>query len=69
MKENDTNDNNSILGVSLLSNGNVLDVLHGKCTFSSKANRHFIIYKEAKKILMYKISLHKSFGSQWPSKQ
>ena len=29
-------------------------LLHGKCTCSSKANRHFIIYKVAKKILMYK---------------
>ena len=26
MEENDANDNNSILGVSLLSNGNVLDL-------------------------------------------
>ena len=29
-------------------------LLHGKCTCTSKANRHFIIYKVAKKILMYK---------------
>ena len=26
MSENDANDNNSLLGVSLLSNGNVLDL-------------------------------------------
>ena len=71
MLENNANDNNTILGISLLSNGNVLDlaILHGKCTCSSKANKHFIIYKVAKEILMYKISIHKSFGSPWPSKQ
>ena len=33
-------------------------------TCLSKTNRHFIIYIVAKKI-----SLHKSFGSPWPSKQ
>ena len=29
-------------------------LLHGKSTCSSKANRHFMIYKIAKKIFMYK---------------
>ena len=51
MYENDANDNNTILGVFKLSNGNVLDLAVGKCTCSSKANRHFIIYKVAKKNL------------------
>ena len=71
MQGNDAHDNNTILGVSLLSNGNVrsnfkyLDqrvkidkgiswLSYGICTCSSKANRHFIIYKVAKKVLMYK---------------
>ena len=57
MYENVANDNNTILGVFKLSNGNVLDLAVGKCTCSSKANRHFIIYKVAKKILLYK-NLH-----------
>ena len=30
-------------------------LLHGKRTCTSIANRQFIMYKEAKKILMYKI--------------
>ena len=52
MEENCANDNNTILGVSLLSNGNILDL--AKCTCLTKANRHFIIYKVAKNLNVQK---------------
>ena len=41
MQENDANDNNTILGVSLLSNGNVLDF--GYCMVNAHVHQKLTV--------------------------